>query len=155
MYVCINALILFCCCCCCFLYIVWIVLTVLFVCCCFFVFVCVGFLFFWYMCVWVVFWLSQSFFWPCPTISKKIMHPLTYKCIKILKIQYRTEIFKITWTASLNNQTGIHMSHIGNQASCKTRTAAEHLFRRKGKEMLYLMMHTTHFIYSYMASDIW
>ena len=28
--------------------------------------------------------------------------------------------------------------------------------RKEGrKEMLYLMMHSTHFIYSYMASDIW
>ena len=25
----------------------------------------------------------------------------------------------------------------------------------KGKEMFYLMMHSTHFIYGYMASDIW
>ena len=25
----------------------------------------------------------------------------------------------------------------------------------KGKEMVYLMMHLTHFIYGYMASDIW
>ena len=25
---------------------------------------------------------------------------------------------------------------------------------RKGKEMLYLMTHSTHFIYGYMASDI-
>ena len=25
---------------------------------------------------------------------------------------------------------------------------------RKGKEMLYLTMHSTHFIYGYMASDI-
>ena len=26
---------------------------------------------------------------------------------------------------------------------------------RKGKEMLYLTMHSTHFIYGYMASVIW
>ena len=26
---------------------------------------------------------------------------------------------------------------------------------RNGKEMFYLMTHSTHFIYSYMASDIW
>ena len=26
---------------------------------------------------------------------------------------------------------------------------------RKGKEMFYLTMHSTHFIYGYMASDIW
>ena len=28
-------------------------------------------------------------------------------------------------------------------------------FSTKGKEMLYLTMHSTHFIYGYMASDIW
>ena len=27
--------------------------------------------------------------------------------------------------------------------------------RKKKKEMFYLMMHSTHFIYGYMASDIW
>ena len=26
---------------------------------------------------------------------------------------------------------------------------------RKGKEMFYLTTHSTHFIYGYMASDIW
>ena len=25
----------------------------------------------------------------------------------------------------------------------------------KGKEMLYLMTHSTHFIYGYMVSDVW
>ena len=30
------------------------------------------------------------------------------------------------------------------------------LFRKEGrKEMFYLMEHSTHFIYGYMASDIW
>ena len=28
-------------------------------------------------------------------------------------------------------------------------------FNRKGKEMFYLTTHSTHFIYGYMASDIW
>ena len=27
--------------------------------------------------------------------------------------------------------------------------------RRKGKEVFYLMTHSTHFIYGYMVSDIW
>ena len=27
--------------------------------------------------------------------------------------------------------------------------------KERGKEMFYLTMHSTHFIYSYMASDIW
>ena len=27
--------------------------------------------------------------------------------------------------------------------------------KRKGKEMFYLMTHLTHFIYSYVVSDIW
>ena len=27
--------------------------------------------------------------------------------------------------------------------------------KKEGKEMFYLTMHSTHFIYSYMASDIW
>ena len=29
------------------------------------------------------------------------------------------------------------------------------LFRKEGKEMFYLRTHSTHFIYGYMASDIW
>ena len=28
------------------------------------------------------------------------------------------------------------------------------LYKKKGKEMFYLMMHSTHFIYGYMASDM-
>ena len=32
----------------------------------------------------------------------------------------------------------------------------ENLKKKEGrKEMFYLMMHSTHFIYGYMASDIW
>ena len=27
--------------------------------------------------------------------------------------------------------------------------------RKEGRKTFYLTMHTTHFIYSYMASDIW
>ena len=29
------------------------------------------------------------------------------------------------------------------------------VYTRKGKEILYLMTHSTHFIYGYMALDIW
>ena len=29
------------------------------------------------------------------------------------------------------------------------------LYGRKKEEVFYLMMHSTHFIYGYMASDIW
>ena len=34
-------------------------------------------------------------------------------------------------------------------------TAGHHPQMEGRKEMFYLMMHSTHFIYSYMASDIW
>ena len=39
-------------------------------------------------------------------------------------------------------------------------TSHPHFFKhclllRKGKEMVYLTTHSTHFIYGYMASDIW
>ena len=34
-------------------------------------------------------------------------------------------------------------------------TDLTHHLQRKGKEMVYLTMHSTHFIYGYMVSDIW
>ena len=40
---------------------------------------------------------------------------------------------------------------------CQTCGKGPHRDRetRKGKEMFYLTTHSTHFIYGYMASDIW
>ena len=44
-----------------------------------------------------------------------------------------------------------------NNTSCKGGNSAMHMFKQKEgrKEMFYLTMHSTHFIYGYMASDIW
>ena len=48
------------------------------------------------------------------------------------------------------------MHHMGTVPPSHALSVADNKFnQQEGKEMFYLTMHSTHFIYGYMTSDIW
>ena len=60
-------------------------------------------------------------------------------------------------TSRIDPMTHSTMSRLFLHASsiCKKSCITLAIRKEGRKEMFYLMMHSTHFIYSYMASDIW
>ena len=86
--------------------------------------------------------IATNVFWTL-TVTGRLFQVLCYKWYTWF-VKYKMSLKK--------ELTGFPLAYIDNDVSS---SISKTLPLAKGKEMFYLTMHSTHFIYSYMELDIW
>ena len=90
-------------------------------------------------------------------ISRSVLNRAIQDAAVTVLMEYNISIRLAVKPGSLKHTNFSSQSHQGMESTQSPYSQSRHLFTRcEGrKEMFYLTTHSTHFIYGYMASDIW